>query len=353
MQMMMDPVEPGESFEYRFTLVDAGFYWFHTHMETATTIEAGLYAPIVVHAPGEAAPDCDLPLVLDDVLLDDDLQIAPPDTDMMQLMGRLGNVLLANGRSDRRIEVTRGESLLLRLVNSSNARFWDVSLEGHVFTVVGSDGGFLAEPWTTDHLVLVPGERWIVLVEARGEPGASYRLMNARFQLHEEDGHMIEQDPLGDGSNPVMELVYTDGEVEGVSWVQPEADVPAWTGPVENLGHHWLLEEDMLGGTVTIDGAAWPDVPLVTVAGNTETLFEVENDSEMHHPFHLHGNRYQVVALDGVPLATPPGWKDSFDVPPRSTVQFVSNLDNLGDWMYHCHILEHADDGMAGMMLVE
>jgi FtsP/CotA-like multicopper oxidase with cupredoxin domain len=169
-QMMGDPVEPGESFEYEFTVVDTGFYWFHTHMDTATTIEAGLYAPIILRAPDEVAPDCDLPVVLDDVLLDDDLQIAPLDTDMMQLMGRLGNVLMANGRSDRRVAWSKGQTTLLRLVNSSNARYWDIYLEGHSMEVVGTDGGFLAEPYAVDHLVMAPGERYMVVVQATGEP---------------------------------------------------------------------------------------------------------------------------------------------------------------------------------------
>ncbi len=351
-QMMGDPVEPGESFEYEFTVVDTGFYWFHTHMDTATTIEAGLYAPIILRAPDEVAPDCDLPVVLDDVLLDDDLQIAPLDTDMMQLMGRLGNVLMANGRSDRRVAWSKGQTTLLRLVNSSNARYWDIYLEGHSMEVVGTDGGFLAEPYAVDHLVMAPGERYMVVVQATGEPEQEYRLMNRRFQLHEEDGDMVEPDPMGDGENPVMTFVYGKEEVTGRGWTQPTPDVPSWGAPVENLGHHWVLEEDMMGGTVTIDGQAWPNVPMVDVMMGVDTTFEVENKSEMHHPFHIHGNRFQVVDVGGTMPAEGQGWKDTFDIPPRTTVTIVSNLDNPGEWMYHCHILEHADDGMAGMMTV-
>lgn len=351
-QMMGDPVEPGETFDYQFTLVDGGFYWFHTHMDTATTIEAGLYAPIVVHVPGETTPDCDLPLVLDDVLLDEDTrQIAPPDTDMMQLMGRLGNLLLANGRTDRRVAWTAGQTTLLRVVNASNARYWDIALEGHSFTVVGTDGGFLAAPYPADHLVIAPGERYLLTVVASTTPG-TYRLMNRRFQLHEEDGDMIEEDPLGDGENEVMRFEVGAGTPAGPPWTQPPEDVPPWGAATGPLGHHWLLEEDMMGGTVTIDGAAWPDVPMVDVAAGVDTTFEVENASEMHHPFHIHGNRFQVVDVGGVPVPEGQGWKDTFDIPPRTTVTLVSALDNPGEWMYHCHILEHADDGMAGLMTV-
>lgn len=352
---MMSPVQPGGTFTYELELQDAGFYWYHPHMSTETALERGLYGVIVVREGDEGRADCELPLALDDVLLDEDTwQIAPPDTDMMQLMGRLGNVLMANGRGGRRIGVTQGESLLLRLVNTSNARFWDLSLEGHTMTVVGTDGGFVAEPWVADHLVMGPGERYIVQVDATGEPGAEYRLMNARFQLHDEhESHMMEYDPMGEDPNPVLTLVYGDGAVEGTPWVQPTPDVPAWTGETETFAHEWVLDEDMMAGEVTLDGATWPDVPMVTVAGGIDTTFSVRNDSEMHHPFHLHGNRFQIVAIDGEAPATPPAWKDTWDVPPMSTVTFVGALDNAGEWMVHCHILEHAEDGMAGLMTVE
>lgn len=354
MTQMMDPVEPGETFDYIYQPPDAGFYWYHPHLEGATTIERGLYGPMIIHGEGEGTADCDLPLMLDDILLDEDtLQVAPPDTDMMQLMGRLGNVLMANARVDRRIGLTRGQTVLLRLVNPSNARYWDVYVEGHNLTVVATDGGWLAEPYAVDDLVIVPGERYMVTFTADGEPGESYRLMNRRFQLHDEEADMVESDPLGDGDNPVLTFVYGEGEVEGTPWVQPLVEPLPWTGPEGEIAHHWLLEEDMMGGTVTIDGESWPDVPPVTVAGDLPTTFVIENASEMHHPFHIHGNNYQIVAIDGEPPATPQGWKDTWDVPPYSTVTVVSDLSNPGDWMYHCHILEHQEDGMMGVLEVD
>lgn len=163
---------------------------------------------------------------------------------------------------------------------------------------------------------------------------------------------MVEVDPLGNDDNPVLTFVLGDGEVTGTPWVQPPSAPPTWTGATETLGHHWVLDEDMMGGTVTIDGASWPDVPLVSVSGDLATTFEVENKSEMHHPFHIHGNNYQVVAVNGVAPTTPPAWKDTWDLPPYSTVTVVSDLSNPGDWMYHCHVLEHQEAGMMGEMLV-
>ena len=352
---MMDPVAPGESFTYDLELKDTGFYWYHPHMDTDTTLERGLYGGIIVRTADEGRADCELPIILDDILLDEDTsQIAPPDTDMNQLMGRLGNLLMANGKADREVALTQGQSVLLRLVNAANARFFDLYLEGHTLSVVGADGGFLAEPYEVDHLVVAPGERWLVQLDATGEPGQTYRLMSRRFQLHDEDhADMMEYDPMGEDDNPVLSFVYGEGSVAGTAWVQPTPDVPSWTGETETLGHHWELDEDMDAGTVFIDGESWPDVPMVTVTANTDTTFVIDNKSEMHHPFHIHGNRFQLVAVDGEPPEQVQGWKDTWDVPPMTALTVVSALDNPGEWMYHCHILEHAEDGMAGLMTVE
>ncbi|MFZ5479497.1 MAG: multicopper oxidase family protein [Myxococcota bacterium] len=354
---MMDPVAPGETFTYELALQDSGAYWYHPHMSGDTVLERGLYGAILVREPGEGRADFELPLVLDDVLLDADGQIEPQGTEEERTMGRLGSVLLANGASGRRIEVTQGQTMLLRLVNASNARIWDLRLEGHTFTVVATDGGFLAEPYEVENLVLVPGERYVVLVEATGEPGAEYRRLNARVPLHEAGEHhgggKMETDPLGEGENPVLSFVYAKGSVTRTPWVQPTADVPGWDGATATFGHQWVLEENAMDGSVTIDGEAWPEVTPAIVAGNVETTFEVVDETMMHHPFHLHGNRFQIVAVEGVAPSAPPGWKDTRDAPPMSTLTVVSALDIPGEWMAHCHILEHAEDGMAALLTVQ
>jgi FtsP/CotA-like multicopper oxidase with cupredoxin domain len=348
---MIDMVEPGGTFRYELPMVDAGFYWYHPHMATEQDLERGLYGRIIVRHPDEPRVDCDLPVVLDDILLDDDtLQIAPKDTEHMQLMGRLGNLLLANGRSDRRIEVKAGETMLLRLVNAANARYWDLRLEGQQMRVVATDGGWLSEEVPVDNLVVAPGERYILAVDWVGARGDELRLINSRFQLHAEDAHMVEYDPMGEGENSVMTFVIGEEAGTPTAMTLPSDDLPAFTGG-EPLAHAWVLDEDMENGIVTIDGVSYPDVPYVYADEDVPVTFEVKNDSEMHHPFHIHGNRFQVLSVDGVAPAFP-GWKDTFDIPPYATVMLASEMDNPGDWMYHCHILEHAELGMAGMMMV-
>lgn len=347
---MMDPVDPGERFTYEFEVRDAGFYWYHPHMDTAHALEAGLYGGIVVRAPGERRASCDVPIVLDDILLDrDTLQIEPPGMVMDQLMGRLGTHLLANGRTDRNYEVVAGDTAVLRLVNAANARHLDLGVVGHPFTVLATDGGWIEQPYTVDRLRLAPGERSIVSLVAPEAVGESLAVTNRRVHLHHEGGEMMEYDPFGDEEPTMFWLSTVAGERAGFE--PPTYDAP----PVFERGapaHTWVLEEDMMGGTVTIDGASFPDVPMVMAEGFVQTTFVIDNRSEMRHPFHLHGNRFQVVDIGGEAV-TIPAWKDTVDVPAETRVTIVSELDNPGEWLYHCHILEHGDAGMAGMLRVE
>jgi FtsP/CotA-like multicopper oxidase with cupredoxin domain len=345
---MEDPVQPGETFVYEFEVKDAGFYWYHPHMQTTETLERGLYGTIVAREAGETAPSCDAPVVLDDVLLDADDQIEPPA--MMDTMGRLGNVLLANGRSDTRLTVEQGQTVLLRLVNAANARYFRLALPDHTLEVVGSDGGWLAEPYAVDELVMAPGERYIVRVQATGQPGQEYALVTSRYALHAPDATMSETDPLGDGPTPVLVLDYADTAREAEAWTPPSADVPELEAG-ETALHRWVIAEEGMHQN-TIDGETWPNVPLVESTSGVVTTFEVQNTAEMRHPFHLHGQRFRVTAIDGEPVATA-AWKDTVDIPSGSTVTFVSALDNPGTWLYHCHILEHAEEGMAGLLEVE
>jgi FtsP/CotA-like multicopper oxidase with cupredoxin domain len=347
---MMNPVRPGGTFTYEFEVKDAGFYWYHPHMDTADALEAGLYGSIVARAPGEAPASCDLPVVLDDVLLDrDTLQIEPPGTAMDQVMGRLGNHLLANGREDRTYEVVAGDVAVLRLVNASNARHMDIGIDGVPLTVHATDGGWLESPYTVDRLVIAPGERYIVALAAPDDVGQEIVVTSRRVYLHHPDGDMMEYDPLGDDETAVFHLRTVEGTSS--SFTAPTFD-PAPPMTATAPAHSWVLAEDMMAGTVTIDGASWPDVPMVMASADEPTTFVIDNQSEMRHPFHLHGNRFQVVEIDGEPVAEP-AWKDTVNVPAETRVTIVSELDNAGEWMYHCHILEHGDAGMAGMMTVE
>jgi FtsP/CotA-like multicopper oxidase with cupredoxin domain len=85
---------------------------------------------------------------------------------------------------------------------------------------------------------------------------------------------------------------------------------------------------------------------------NTTEIWQVENVVAMDHPFHLHGFRFQVIDRDGVPEPYV-SWKDSVNVPKHGKVRVAVRFEDFpGRWMFHCHILDHEDMGMMGILLI-
>jgi len=150
-------------------------------------------------------------------------------------------------------------------------------------------------------------------------------------------------DPIPDGTT-ILELVY--GKEVAKAEAQPTFPSDELVAfEAEEPAHTWVLGMAM-GTGFTIDGATFPDVPLVTAQVGM-TTFVIQNDSPMDHPFHIHGERFQVMEADQL------AWKDTFIVPAGESITVVSELANPGDWMYHCHILEHEEGGMMGIFQVQ
>ena len=90
-------------------------------------------------------------------------------------------------------------------------------------------------------------------------------------------------------------------------------------------------------------------VDVSTRLGATE-IWQVENLVGMDHPFHLHGFQFQVLDRNGVPERVR-RWKDTVNVPKHEMVRFIVRFDDHpGKWMFHCHILDHEDHGMMGIL---
>jgi len=91
----------------------------------------------------------------------------------------------------------------------------------------------------------------------------------------------------------------------------------------------------------------WNSKPLEARIGETP-VWTVRNDTDFNHPFHLHGYFFQVLDEERIPE-----WKDSVDIPVHTELKLAVNFDERpGTWMYHCHILDHAEVGMMGTLRV-
>ena len=157
--MVQRPVAPGETFTYRFRLPDPGTFWYHPHTHETVQMERGLYGAIVVRAADEPVFDAERVLVLDDVLLDDDGQVAPPRGWIERHNGREGDVRLVNGRQEPELTIAAGQIERWRVVNASSARYVRLSIGGRPFHIIGTDGGLIPAPVTATEVLLATADR--------------------------------------------------------------------------------------------------------------------------------------------------------------------------------------------------
>ena len=91
--------------------------------------------------------------------------------------------------------------------------------------------------------------------------------------------------------------------------------------------------------------------PLATLERGRTHLLAVRNDTAFPHPMHLHGYAFRVLARDGRPSPRR-DWLDTVLVGPEESVEVAFVADNPGDWLFHCHILEHMEAGMYATLRV-
>lgn len=338
------PVQPGGSFTYEFTLTDAGTFWFHPHLHNDVQVERGLYAPIVVVGDDGIMVDAERMLVLDDVKVESNGLLSETITSLDLMVGRQGNVLLVNGSKQPRFAARSNGRERWRLLNTANGTFFNLNLPGHTFRVIGWDGGLLPEPYEVETLLIAPGERYEVLVELRGNPGAELKLQTVFY----DRGH----DLPDFGARPLLTLELGEPSAEQLPAL-PTRWGPFTAIPITKdtpVRKFVLKEEEATPDQEPrffINNEAFPDVTPLVVSTDSIEIWEIVNDAEMDHPFHLHGTFFQV--LDQPHL----GWKDTVNVPTKSTIRYAVRFDSPGMWMYHCHILEHAERGMMGELHVD
>jgi len=94
-----------------------------------------------------------------------------------------------------------------------------------------------------------------------------------------------------------------------------------------------------------------------TVTIDTIEVWEVANRSGNPHNFHVHGVQFKVTTdADNAPPPQLAGWKDTVFIPPGGTARLLVRLPGYADpavpYMFHCHLLQHEDNGMMGQFVV-
>lgn len=353
----MDPVETGTDRSYSFELPEgsAGSYWYHPHPhgKTAEQVYRGLAGVFLVKPRTDPIPAA----YGDTVLVFTDLRLAAdgtlPDNTMTDLMnGRVGDHVLVNGQRNPALTVPFGTKRRFRLYNATNARFLRLSFDGAPMTIIGTDGGLLEAPVAADDILLSPAERLEVIVSF-DKPGPA-----TLYTLDYDRGWMGAGRPADAGLTLLtVHVSQTPAE--------PVPPLPDRLRPIARLGAPSISRRLVFTETMAmnangmemgflINGAAFDmgRVDIVAKQGEVE-LWEIVNEADMDHPFHVHGTQFQVLEheRDGKVLKAPYlAWKDTVNVARGETVRLLLRQDRPGPRMYHCHILEHEQLGMMGIV---
>lgn len=348
------PVPPGGEFRYAFTVPHgtAGTYWYHPHPHHRTGFQVahGLHGAFIVRAADD--PLAHLPeQVL--VLWDNRFSAEgspefhhPESLDGRRDFenGREGDHHFVNGVLRPTFTIRSGEVQRWRVINASAARYYRLALDGHALLHVGSDGGLFEHPVECSEILVAPSERVELLVRGTGAPGSTATFSSLgynRYIPQTRPANWQEPCPLATLRYEASAPVASPALPSRLRVVGPMDPSTATATRVMSLS------QGMINGRL-MD----PDrIDVQASLGATE-IWEIENLVGMDHPFHLHGYRFQLLDRNGVPEPYR-CWKDTVNVPKHESARFIVRYDDHpGKWMFHCHILDHEDHGMMGILQV-
>jgi FtsP/CotA-like multicopper oxidase with cupredoxin domain len=258
--------------------------------------------------------------------------------------GREGDVLFVNGQIQPTVPIRSGEIQRWRIINASAGRYYRLGLPGHTFLHVGSDAGLFERPVPVNEILLTPSERVEVLVQGTGAPGSKSVLQTLPYDRYVPQTRPTDWDKPRD----VLTLQYTaDPPMSPPTISATLRPVPPIDATKATATRVMVLFQGFINGKLF----DMDRVDLAAPLGATE-IWQLENPLAMDHPFHLHGFSFQVLDRNGIPEPSR-AWKDTVNVPKGDTVRFVVEyLDYPGRWLFHCHILDHEDGGMMGILEV-
>lgn len=383
-QTTQKEMEDGETFSYKLKFPDAGMYWYHPHVREDLQQELGLYGNYLV-APISVAywtpVNREVPLFLDDILIEDGKINFSKEGADRTMMGRFGNVMLVNGDENYTLDVKRGEVARLYITNAANTRTFNFAIEGARMKLVGGDGGAYEKEEWTNGVLLGPSERGIV--EVLFDTPGTYEMQNKTPDITYMLGKVVV-------SNEQVEQSYaadfptlrthqeTTASIDPLRSLFSKAPDKRIKLTIEMAGMAGMEGMSMNMGGASDDGIEWEDsMPGMNAMSNAEMtewkvidedtgkegmdidwtfkkgepvkirIFNDPNAADaMQHPIHFHGQQFLVVARNGVPQTDNLVWKDTVLVRAGETVDIVLDTSNPGVWMAHCHIAEHLEAGM-------
>ncbi|MGF9660441.1 multicopper oxidase family protein [Arthrobacter crystallopoietes] len=366
-------IEPGSTFDYEYELPadhPPGVYWYHPHLHgsVAEQVSGGLYGAIIVEDPEPIAASRERVLMISDVALGPSGRIERPSS-MERMMGRMGGVLLLNGQVRPRLEARPGERERWRVVNACVSRYLRLRLDGQQMQLLGMDSGRYAVPRAVDEVFLPPGNRADLLVTTAAGTSRLRTLPYNRANMGGM-GNMMGQDSGGEHTLAALVVAGEQAPATAPVAAQPgsrdlRGESPAATRElVFSAAFGGMMGGGPDGGPdgpgggpafgrFTIDGREFDPAraDVRAKAGSVEE-WTLTNTSPMDHPIHLHIWPMQLVETGGRPEQEIL-WRDVVNVPANGQVRVrIAFDDHVGRSVFHCHILDHEDNGMMAVIEV-
>jgi FtsP/CotA-like multicopper oxidase with cupredoxin domain len=378
------PIRAGERFVYEFDAVDAGTFWYHPHQRSFEQVGRGLYGPLIIEEHEPVRVDRDVTWMLGDWRLTKSGELREDFGNRHDIHhnGRVGNTVTINGMVPDTFAVRKGERIRLRLINAANARIFGLDFAGHEPVIIALDGQPVT-PHAPDKglVVLGPAMRVDLIIDMTGKASSRTSIMDRFYEGLEYklvdlvyDGTPLrERAPDWSLALPANKLpephlaTASRNEITFTGGMMGEmvaAEMGANMGPGAPGGMMRDMNSMMAGmmrmmnsstawfiNGVAADEARHDMKPALTLARNKSHVIAMTNVTAWHHPIHLHGHSFRVISRNGRPTRHRE-WQDTVLVSPREKVEIAFVADNPGDWMFHCHVLEHQAGGMMAVFRV-
>ena len=357
----------------------ASTLWYHSHQyhKTGEQVYKGMAGLFYIEdqnssrlgIPSTYGVD-DLPVVIQDRAFNPNGELRYLSMMPERMHGMHGDTILVNGVVTPTLKAQK-TLLRLRLLNGSNARIYNLAFhDNRSFHVIASDCSMLSSPVRMNRLILAPGERAEILVDLSDRKQVILKSQKGAIRTSGMMGMMMGRM----GFDRELNIMNIDArQAETSTFKTPNSLIQSSelnvaeavrTRPMEmnmammGMGGGMGMMRGGGGNGFTINGRSM-DLQRIdfSVKRGTSEIWEVSNTSPLPHPFHVHNVQFRVLSRNRKqPFVHETGLKDTVLVNPEETVRilipFRHYIDSNTPYMYHCHILEHEDQGMMGQFTV-
>ena len=367
----------GPTFEqkvYKYDNYQSGTtLWYHDHAmgQTRLNVYAGLAGFYILRDELEERlnlpkGEYEIPVLIQDKSFKEDGELFYPDSPPFPVdvfpsivPGFFGNTIVVNGKVWPYLDV-EPRKYRFRILNGSNRRVYVLRLaNGENFTQIGTDGGLIETPVTLSTFKLMPAERIDLIIDFSNYKGEKIILMNDDIESPTPGTEMIMRfnvvkDLKGTDESVIPELLrlHHGPNIDSVS-KRRRVSFGAMT---DHYGRPMLH----------IDEKTWSDPVTEKVGFDSVEIWNLINPMAIAHPVHIHLVQFKLLwrrAFDidiyndtGRIVFTgeeePPkdyeiGFKDTIDSEPGKVTRIIMQFKGYsGNYVWHCHFLEHEDHEM-------